>query len=60
MTVLELSEHFNISLNAAALLLDRDLYIPEGVDVFSVSLASSVSLNDASVLMWKNEEFPHG
>jgi hypothetical protein len=51
MTVFELSELENVSLNAAALLMDSDLSIPESMDVGDVSIFFNISLNGASVLM---------
>ena len=52
MTVFELSELENVSLNTAALLLtDSDLPIPESMDVSDVSVFFNISLNGASVLM---------
>ena len=60
MTITEIAEKCGISLNAAAMLLDRDSSIPEGMDVSDVAIAFNLSLNDASELMKKKEDCPHG
>ena len=56
MTITEIAEKCGISLNAAAMLLDRDSSIPEGMDVSDVAIAFNLSLNDASELMKKKED----
>jgi hypothetical protein len=54
MTVFELSEQLNSSLNAAQL-LTSDLSIPEPMGVSELALLCNISLDDAAKLKVANE-----